>query len=148
MVVGRGRPDELRVKNPVITKTTCDAFYRTERDAWLTAHEVGERVISSWATDFSVVTTIRVAASRAYDLTVIGDGHTASDRSPLDGASIIEYNNSTWADLIVPGRAIRVVTAEEVIRQLSPYMTRRLIWTCVVANSEALSSKAARAMVY
>ena len=100
----------------VVSKTTCDAFYNTELDSLLRKHQVGELLVSGWATDFCVDTTIRAAASREYEITVISDGHTVADRPHLDAASIIRHHNSTWADLLVPGRKISVVSADTICR--------------------------------
>ncbi|ETX00427.1 MAG: isochorismatase [Candidatus Entotheonella factor] len=113
-------PSLERTENDlVVSKTTCDAFYKTELDTLLQQHQIDELVITGWATDFCVDTTIRAAASRDYDITVIGDAHTAADRTHLDAASIIQHHNSTWSALIVPRRHIRIVMADAVVRQLS-----------------------------
>ena len=103
----------------VVSKTTCDAFYDTELDAVLKRRRVDELFISGWATDFCVDTTIRAAASREYDVTVVSDAHTAADRAHLSAASIIRHHNLTWAEMIVPGRPIAVVPADTVVRLLS-----------------------------
>ncbi len=101
----------------IVSKTTCDAFYRTELDSLMKQHQVDELVIAGWATDFCVDTTIRAAASHEYNITVIGDAHTAADRPHLDADAIIRHHNSIWHDLIVPGRKIHVMTADTVARQ-------------------------------
>lgn len=102
----------------IVAKTTCDAFYKTELDSLLKEHKIDELLISGWATDFCVDTTIRAAASLEYSITVLSDAHTAADRPHLDAASIIRHHNLTWTDMIVPGRQINVVTADAVLQRL------------------------------
>lgn len=102
-----------------VPKTICDAFYGSNLDALLKKTEIDHLLISGWATDFCVDTTIRAAISREYDVTVIADAHTARDRLHLDAASIIEHHNRTWCDLLVPrGRQVRVVPAESIVRSI------------------------------
>ena len=103
----------------VVSKTICDAFYNTQLDSVLRARRVEELWIAGWATDRCVDTTIRAAASREYDVSVVSDAHTVADRPYLDAASIIRHHNSTWADLIVPGRKIRIATADAIVRQFT-----------------------------
>ncbi len=102
----------------VVSKTTCDSFYNTTLDSLLKQHQIDELFITGWATDFCVDTTIRAAASREFNITVISNAHTLADRQHLDAASIIRHHNLTWEDLIVPDRQIDVVPADKVIRQL------------------------------
>lgn len=103
----------------IVAKTTCDAFYNTELESVLLHAGANELLIAGWATDFCVDTTIRSAASREYDLTVVADAHTAADRSHLAAVQIIRHHNKTWPDLIVPGRRIRVLNAEQIVSELS-----------------------------
>jgi len=110
---------ELSEADLVVSKTTCDAFYHTALDTLLKQYHIEELLLAGWATDFCVDTTIRAAASREYTLTVISDAHTVADRSHLSAAAIIQHHNVTWSELIVPGRPIRVVTAEALVRQLT-----------------------------
>lgn len=97
----------------------CDAFYHTELEAVLQEHQVDELYMAGWATDFCVDTTLRAAASREYHMTVLSDAHTTADRPHLAAASIIQHHNLTWADLIVPGRPIRVVATETLCAEFS-----------------------------
>lgn len=103
----------------IIAKTICDAFYNTRLDSLLKQHQVDELLISGWATDFCVDTTIRAAASRDYNITVISDAHTAADRPHLNAAAIIQHHNLTWSSLILPqGRKIRTLSAAAMVRGL------------------------------
>lgn len=57
---------ERAERDLVISKTTCDAFYKTELEAMLKWRRIDELIVAGWATDFCVDTTIRAAASTAW----------------------------------------------------------------------------------
>ena len=101
----------------VVSKSTCDSFYRTDLQSVLSNADVRELLICGWATDYCVDTTVRAAASREYSITIVADGHTAASRPHLDAATIIRHHNITWADLLVPAEPIRILTADEIARQ-------------------------------
>ncbi len=68
--------------------------------------------------DYCVDTTVRAAASLDYQVTVVRDGHTTSDRPYLDAATVKEHHNTVWENLILPRARIRLATAEELMAQL------------------------------
>lgn len=109
---------DRRPGDPVVHKTACDAFYRTELASVLEAGGRPPLLVTGCATDFCVDTTVRAAASHDFDLVVVSDGHTTADRPHLDAPSIIEHHNATWRGLIVPGRQVRVRPAAELLREL------------------------------
>ena len=75
-------------------------------------------IVTGCATDFCVDTTIRSAASKDYDITVVADGHTTKDRPHLDAKTIIVHHNWMWSSLILPERPVRVVSTEELLSNL------------------------------
>lgn len=105
----------------IIRKTACDAFYKTELADVLAYRQVRELAVVGCATDFCVDTTIRAAASRAYDVTVVADGHTTADRSHLSAAAIIEHHNWMWRNLMMPGHPVRVMTAADLAEELASW---------------------------
>ena len=107
------RPEDL-----VVAKTACDAFYRTNLDAVLREREIDQLLITGFCTDFCVDTTIRAAASRDYAVTVVSDGHTTADRPHLKAKAVIAHHNWVWASLILPGRRVRVLPADAILRDL------------------------------
>ena len=109
----------------VVSKTVCDAFCDTRLDAVLKQHDVDELFVTGWATDYCVDTTVRAAASLAYDMTIVSDAHTVEERSHLDAKSIIQHHNVTWAGLDVPGNPIRVAPAKQVIGELQSRISLR-----------------------
>jgi nicotinamidase-related amidase len=96
--------DEL-VREPadaVIRKTSCDAFLETSLGDFLRAQAIDRLIITGWATDYCVDTTVRSALARGLSTVVPSDGHTASDRPHLPAVKIIEHHNAIWADFIAP----------------------------------------------
>lgn len=98
-----------------VGKTASDCFYRSSLDKVLRERGVNRLLVAGCATELCVDTTIRVAASKDYDVTVVADGHTTKDRPALKAADIIAHHNWVWSILLIPGRPIRVVTAAELI---------------------------------
>ena len=102
----------------VISKTTCDSFYRTELHEFLSRQRVHELVFSGWATDLCVDTSVRAAASLDYEIVVLTDGHTAADRPHLTAEDVMAHHNHTWKAMLVPKAPIRVLPSAEFSRQL------------------------------
>ena len=100
---------------PVVHKTACDAFLETDLDRTLRGLGVREVAIVGCVTDFCVDTTLRAATSLGYDVTAVSDGHTTADRAHLDAETIIAHHNWMWTNLILPGRAVRLSSAREML---------------------------------
>jgi nicotinamidase-related amidase len=103
--------------DPIVRKEACDSFYETELQSLLEQLNAKTLIVTGCATDFCVDTTVRSAASRDYEVVVVADGHTTRDRPHLDAASIIEHHNWMWESLILPRSQVRVVPAEELLRE-------------------------------
>lgn len=103
-------------EDPVIHKRACDAFYETGLRELLAGRS--PVVVTGYATEFCVDTTIRAAASLDFEVTVARDAHTTVERPYLDGASIREHHNAVWQDLILPRSTVKVLSTEEIVRQL------------------------------
>jgi nicotinamidase-related amidase len=87
----------------VIRKTSCDAFLDTPLDEFLRSRAIDRLIITGWATDYCVDTTVRSALARGYPTVVPSDGHTVSNRRHLAAEQIIAHHNAIWADFIAPG---------------------------------------------
>ena len=106
-------PDlEHRTGDVVVDKTLNDAFAGTPLHDTLRRLAPDRILIAGWATDFCVDTTIRSAVSHDYDVVVVSDGHTLSDRPHLAAPDIIRHHNWVWAGLLT-NRSIRVATTAE-----------------------------------
>lgn len=102
----------------VVHKTSADGFLDTDLDKTLKALGVTEMVVTGFATEICVDTTARQALSHRYDLVLVADGHTTSDRPDSgDYASPVQsiaHHNEIFRHIDFPGRSIRVLLASEV----------------------------------
>jgi nicotinamidase-related amidase len=86
----------------VVSKTFNDAFYRTSLEATLTRLDIGRLLVTGWATDLCVDSTVRSAVARGYRVVVVSDCHTVSDRPHLPAPRVIEHHQWVWSQLIAP----------------------------------------------
>jgi nicotinamidase-related amidase len=111
-------PELVRADSePLVAKTFGDSFEGTELESVLSAAGVGHLVIAGAETDACIRSTIHGAFVRGYDVTLVGDSHTASDKSdwgapPVD--KVIAHTNLYWTYQAAPGRTASVVDAAEV----------------------------------
>ncbi|MER5945153.1 cysteine hydrolase family protein [Streptomyces sp. NPDC001904] len=103
---------------PLVAKTTADAFLGTDLDAVLGSLGVTEVLITGFATENCVETTARQALSRGFDLVLVADGHTTSVRDegtdfvPADQA--VAHHNEIYRHIDFPDRRVRVLPADRV----------------------------------
>jgi len=102
----------------IVTKTACDSFYESMLPQILESLNPKHLIISGCATDFCVDTTIRAAASRDFDVTVVADGHTTANKPYADAATIIIHHNWIWEGLVLPHSKVRVVNSNKIIEGL------------------------------
>jgi nicotinamidase-related amidase len=98
----------------VVRKTACDAFYRSTLIDALGRAGVREIVATGFATEFCVETTVRRAASEGFDVVLVSDGHTTSDRPVFPAWQVIAHHNWVLANLVQPDNPVRVRPAREV----------------------------------
>lgn len=98
-----------------VTKTACDAFYRTTLDSLLKQNEINELVVCGCATDYCVDTTVKNGVSRGYAITVASDAHTTADRASVSAEALIQHHNEVWANLSIPGNTLAVKTTEAIL---------------------------------
>ena len=94
---------DARASDRIIRKQSCDAFLRTNLEAFLRASGIDRLIITGCATDYCVDSTVRSALARGYRTVAPADGHTTSDRPHLPAEKIIAHHNAIWADFIAPG---------------------------------------------
>ena len=105
-----------RPQDAVVEKTLNDAFASTVLHDTLQRRAPDRVLIAGWATDFCVDSTVRSAISRDYDVVVVSDGHTLSDRPHLDAPTVIRHHNWVWSDLLT-NRSTRVATTDELLAE-------------------------------
>ena len=108
-------PELVRKPQDIVLPTTLnDPFVATDLEACLTEIGPNRVLVTGWATDFCVDSTVRSLVAHPYDVVAVADGHTLSDRPHLDASSIIRHHNWVWSNLITP-RSIKVASTEELL---------------------------------
>lgn len=98
----------------VVEKTLNDPFVRTSLQETLKRIAPDRVLVTGWATDSCVDSTIRSAVSNDYHVVVVSDGHTVSDRPHLDAAAVIRHHHWVWSDLIT-NRSVRIMTTGQLL---------------------------------
>jgi hypothetical protein len=73
--------------------------------------------VSGAETDACIRSTIHGAFTRGYDTTLVGDAHTAGDKSAWGAPpvpQVIAHTNMYWSGQGAPGRTAAVVAASDV----------------------------------
>jgi nicotinamidase-related amidase len=99
----------------IVWKTLNEPFTGTELQARLDDIAPDRILITGWATDLCVDSTVRSAIANHHNVVVVADGHTLSDRPHLDAISVIRHHHWVWNNLLTD-RSIRVATAEHLLR--------------------------------
>jgi nicotinamidase-related amidase len=102
------RPGEL-----VLRKNTCDAFYGTTLEPELRSRGITTLLLTGFATDFCVDSTLRSAVSRDFAVIVVADAHTTGDNPVLEASLVREHYNWAWANLIT-SKGVTILQADEV----------------------------------
>lgn len=106
---------DVRPDDAVIHKQACDSFLQTSLEPFLRAQAIDRLIITGWATDYCVDTTVRSALARGFKTVVPSDGHTAADRPHLAATKIIEHHNAIWSDFIAPAGPALVQPCADVV---------------------------------
>lgn len=96
----------------IVSKTLNDAFFGTSLQSDLTALGVSRVLIAGWATDLCVDATVRAAVALGYEVAVVGDCHTVSNRPHLEAERIIEHHHWVWTNLLAR-RPVSIARAAE-----------------------------------
>jgi nicotinamidase-related amidase len=107
------RPEDVGVG-----KRACDCFYQSDLESVLQSRGIHRLLVTGCATELCVDTTIRVAASKDYEVVVVADGHTTKNRPVLEAEQIIAHHNWVWSILLIPGRPVKVVPTAELLLNL------------------------------
>jgi nicotinamidase-related amidase len=102
----------------VVEKTLNDSFAGTALHDTLQRVAPDRVLFAGWATDSCVDSTVRSAISRDYNVVVVSDAHTLSDRPHLDAPTIIRHHNWVWGDLLT-NQSTHIVTTAELIAEAS-----------------------------
>ncbi|NIY48319.1 isochorismatase family protein [Cedecea colo] len=98
-----------------VTKTACDAFYRTDLEKVLRDNSIDEFVVCGCATDYCVDSTIKNGASRGYAMTVAEDAHTTANRPAALAETLIAHYNDVWRNFTIPGNTLLVKSTADIL---------------------------------
>ena len=107
-------PDQ---SEPLIGKRYGDSFEDTDLESVLGRLGVGRLVVAGAETDACIRSTLHGAFTRGYDTTLVGDAHTAGDKTswgapPVD--QVIAHTNLYWSFQDAPGRTAGTVETGKV----------------------------------
>jgi nicotinamidase-related amidase len=102
---------------PLIPKSYGDSFEDTDLETVLSGLGVGHLIVVGAETDACIRSTIHGALTRGYDATLVGDAHTAADKTawgspPTD--QVIAHTNLYWKYQTAPGRKGGTVDTKDV----------------------------------
>ena len=116
--VAPGRGDTL------VEKNYSDAFVGTDLGAILDELDASHLVVAGAETDACITTTVRRALAEGYDVTLVEDCHTTSDRKfddtrvegdiHMDAVQVVAHTNLCVWSLTYPGQVSTVVPAAEI----------------------------------
>jgi len=108
---------QRRDSEPLVRKEYGDSFEGTTLESELEQRRVGRLVVAGAETDACIRSTIHGAFTRGYDTFLVGDAHTAGDKSKWGAPSpheVIAHTNLYWKYQSAPGREAGVVDTADV----------------------------------
>ena len=102
---------------PLVDKTYGDSFEGTDLEARLAEREVGRLIVTGAESDACIRSTLHGAFTRGYDVTLVGDAHTTSDKTAWGAPppeAVITHTNLYWNYHSAPGRTAGTVDTAKV----------------------------------
>jgi nicotinamidase-related amidase len=102
---------------PLVHKNYGDSFEATDLEDRLAERAVGRLIVTGAESDACIRSTIHGAFTRGYDVTLVGDAHTTSDKTGWGAPppeAVIEHTNLYWRYQSAPGRTAGTVDTAEV----------------------------------
>ena len=107
-------PDDAE---PLVEKSYGDSFEDTDLETVLSGLRVGRLIVVGAETDACIRSTLHGAFTRGYDVTLVGDAHTTSDKTQWGAPApeaVITHTNLYWRYHSAPGRTAGTVDTAEV----------------------------------
>ncbi len=102
---------------PRVSKQYGDPFEDTDLERVLAGLGVGRVVVTGAETDACIRATLHGALVRGYDTVLVGDAHTAGDKTQWGAppvAQVIAHTTLYWGFAAAPGRTAGTVAAADV----------------------------------
>ena len=109
----RVEPTDFRIR-----KTTPNSFLNTGLDEILKKYQIENLIISGYATEYCVDSTVRAAAALGYEIQIVSDGHTTHDKSHASAEFIRNHHNESLSGMKSFGVSIKAISAEEILRAI------------------------------
>ena len=90
---------------PLVHKNYGDSFEATELESLLAEREVGRLIVTGAESDACIRSTLHGAFTRGYDVTLVGDAHTTSDKTDWGAPAPGGGDRAHQPLLAVPERA-------------------------------------------
>jgi nicotinamidase-related amidase len=106
-----------RESEPLVQKAYGDSFEDTDLEPVLAERGIGALLISGAQTDACIRSTLHGAFTRGYDVTLVGDAHTTSDKTEWGAPppeAVITHTNLYWRYQSAPGRTAGTVDTADV----------------------------------
>ena len=101
----------------IVEKLYGDAFEDTDLESLLSEKHVGSLILCGAQSDACIISTAFGGFIRGYDVTLVEDAHTTSDRSSYGMPApdqVVETINMIWTYRDAPGRQATVVASDSV----------------------------------
>lgn len=102
---------------PLVHKNYGDSFEATDLESLLAEREVGRLIVTGAESDACIRSTLHGAFTRGYDVTLVGDAHTTSDKTEWGAPppeAVITHTNLYWRYQSAPGRTAGTVDTADV----------------------------------
>ncbi|HEX4088883.1 MAG TPA: cysteine hydrolase family protein [Trebonia sp.] len=102
---------------PLVHKQYGDSFEATDLESVLAERAVGRLIVTGAESDACIRCTLHGAFARGYDVTLVGDAHTTSDKTQWGAPppeQVIEHTSLYWKYTDAPGRTADTVATAEV----------------------------------
>lgn len=97
-----------------VSKTTSAPYGSSNLQQLLDDRGVKQVVVTGYATEFCIDSTVRWSASLGYDVTLVSDAHTTHDKPHLSGAAIVGHHNATLPSMDSLGGRVQAMPAASV----------------------------------
>jgi nicotinamidase-related amidase len=102
---------------PLVHKRYGDSFEATDLETLLAEREIGRLIVTGAESDACIRSTLHGAFTRGYDVTLVGDAHTTSDKTEWGAPppeQVIAHTNLYWKYHDGPGRTAATVSTADV----------------------------------
>lgn len=108
-------PELYQDKNDLyVEKEANDSFYRTNLSRLLEDYKIDHLYVTGCATDFCVNATVHSALVKDFNLTIIEDCHTTTDRPTMKAELNIKFHNWLWENLTPTNGTIRTINSNDI----------------------------------